>query len=97
VAYGSCAGEAQKRADRAKDYLVTTRGIDPGRITVLAADNCATELTVELWICPTGATNIPTTAARTDLQPCPQCRPTYKGRRRGGARRAGRRGRHEEE
>ena len=98
VAYGSCAGEAQKRADRAKDYLVTTRGIDPGRITIVAADNCLAELTVELWICQTGATNIPT-ANRTDTQPCPECRPTRGGRRRaGGARRAGRRrGRHEEE
>jgi hypothetical protein len=89
VAYGSCAGEAQRRADRAKDYLVTTRGLDPGRITVVAADNCVAELTVELWVCPTGATNIPTTAARTDTQPCPECRPAR--RRRGAARRGGRR------
>ncbi len=35
VVYGSCEGEAQARADRAKDYLVNTRGIDPGRIMVL--------------------------------------------------------------
>jgi hypothetical protein len=91
VAYGSCAGEAQRRADRAKDYLVTTRGLDPGRITVVAADNCAAELTVELHICPTGATNIPTTAARTDLQPCPECRPARRGRRGTARRRGGRR------
>src|SRR2546429_255984 len=30
IAYGTCAGEAQARADRAKDYLVNTRGIDAG-------------------------------------------------------------------
>lgn len=97
VAYGSCAGEAQRRADRAKDYLVTTRGLDPGRITVVAADNCVAELTVELHICPTGATDIPTTAGRTDTQPCPECRPARRGRR-GAARRGGRRrgGREEE-
>jgi hypothetical protein len=98
VAYGSCAGEAQRRADRAKDYLVTTRGLDPGRITVVAADQCAAELTVELWVCPTGATNIPA-ASRTDLQPCPECRPARRRSRRGAARRGGRRrgGREEEE
>jgi len=90
VAYGSCAGEAQRRADRAKDYLVTARGIDPGRITVVAADNCTAELRVELWVCPTGATNIPTTAGATDTQPCPECRPARRGRR-GAARRGGRR------
>jgi hypothetical protein len=27
IVYGSCAGEAQQRGDRAKDYLVNTRGI----------------------------------------------------------------------
>jgi hypothetical protein len=95
VAYGSCAGEAQRRAERAKDYLVNTRGIDPGRITIVAADNCTAELSIELWICPTGATNIPT-ASRTDTQPCAECRPTRRGRRRGTARR-GRRGRRGEE
>ncbi len=48
------AGEAQMRADRAKDYLVNTRGIDAGRIDTL--DGGAREdLTVELWIVPTGA------------------------------------------
>jgi hypothetical protein len=35
IAYGSCAGEAQARADRAKDYLVNTRGIEAGRITTV--------------------------------------------------------------
>ena len=89
VAYGSCAGEGQRRADRAKDYLVTTRGIDPGRITVIASDQCTDALTVELWVCPTGAAA--PTASRTDTHPCVDCRPT----RRGGARRRGRRGREE--
>ncbi len=59
------AGEAQARADRAKDYLVNTRGIDPGRI-VTVDGGYREDLTVELWIVPSGA--IAPTAAPT-LQP----------------------------
>ena len=58
----SRAGEAQARADRAKDYLVNTRGIDPGRI-VTVDGGFREDLTVELWIVPTGAT--PPTASPT--------------------------------
>lgn len=58
-------GEAQARADRAKDYLVNTRGIDPGRI-VTVDGGYREDLTVELWIVPQGAT--PPTASPT-LQP----------------------------
>ena len=49
------ANEAQARADRAKDYLVNTRGVDPGRI-VTVDGGYREDLTVELWIVPTGAT-----------------------------------------
>jgi len=85
VAYGSCAGEAQARADRAKDYLVNTRGIDAGRIVTIDG-GCRADLAVELWIVPTGATP---PAASTDniISPCPQCkkpaprRRTRRGRR----------------
>jgi hypothetical protein len=35
VGYGSCDEEGLKRAQRAKDYLVNTRGIDAGRIDVI--------------------------------------------------------------
>ena len=55
LAYGSCEGEAQARADRAKDYLVNTRGIDAGRL-VTVDGGCRSDLAVELWIVPTGAT-----------------------------------------
>ena len=55
VAYGSCEGEAQARADRAKDYLVNTRGIDAGRLMTVDG-GCRSDLTVELWVVPTGAT-----------------------------------------
>jgi hypothetical protein len=59
IAYGGRrgrAGEAQARADRAKDYLVNTRGVDPGRI-VTVDGGFREDLTVELWIVPSGADN----------------------------------------
>jgi hypothetical protein len=65
IAYGGRRGranEAQARADRAKDYLVNTRGVDPGRI-VTVDGGYREDLTVELWIVPTGAT--PPTASPT--------------------------------
>lgn len=55
-------GEAQSRADRAKDYLVNNRQIDSGRI-VTVDGGYREDLTVELWIVPTGAT--PPTASPT--------------------------------
>ncbi|HEX3280432.1 MAG TPA: hypothetical protein VHR36_04305, partial [Pyrinomonadaceae bacterium] len=84
IAYGSCAGEAQARADRAKDYLVNTRGIDAGRIVTMDG-GCRSDLTVELWIVPTGATP---PAASTDniISPCPECKKKATPRRRRGRR-----------
>ena len=81
IVYGSCAGEAQQRGDRAKDYLVNTRGIEAGRITVVDG-GCRADLTVQLWIVPSGAEapQVDTTGA---VDPCPPCR-------RGGGRRRGR-------
>jgi hypothetical protein len=58
IAYGGRvgrAGEAQRRADRARDYLVNTRGIDASRI-VTVDGGYREELTVQLWIVPQGAT-----------------------------------------
>jgi hypothetical protein len=80
IAYGSCAGEAQARADRAKDYLVNTRGIDAGRIVTMDG-GCRSDLSVELWIVPTGATP---PAASTDniISPCPECKKKATPRRR---------------
>jgi hypothetical protein len=79
LAYGSCAGEAQARADRAKDYLVNTRGIDAGRLVTIDG-GCRSDLTVELWIVPTGAT---APAASTDniISPCPECKRAAPRRR----------------
>jgi len=82
LVYGSCEGEAQSRGDRAKDYLVNTRGIEAGRITVVDG-GCRSDLTVQLWIVPQGATApAPDTAGA--ISPCPACR---KARPRGRTRR----------
>ena len=82
IAYGTCEGQGQTRADRAKNYLVNTRGIEAGRITTIDG-GCRSDLAVELWVVPTGAT---APAASTDnaITPCPECRraPRRRGRRR---------------
>jgi len=59
------AGTAQARGDRAKNYLVTTRGIDAGRITVIDG-GCREHLDVALFTCAAGATP----PAATDTIPC---------------------------
>lgn len=81
IAYGSCAGEAQARADRARDYLVNTRGIDASRLTTLDG-GCRDALTVELWVVPSGAT-APTASGAT-VDPCPECRRAPRRRTRRG-------------
>ena len=81
IGYGSCDAEGQTRANRAKDYLVNTRGIDAGRIMVVDG-GCMPELKVELWIVPQGAT--PPAADTTGaVSPCPDCKKKPATRRRG--------------
>ena len=82
LVYGSCAGEAQQRGDRAKDYLVNTRGIEAGRITVVDG-GCRADLTVQLWVVPQGAT-APTVDTTGAIEPCPECRRGRAPRRRRG-------------
>ena len=79
IVYGSCAGEAQQRGDRAKDYLVNTRGIEAGRITVVDA-GCASELKVQLWVVPQGAA-APTPDTTGAISPCPECRKAPRRRK----------------
>jgi len=58
IAYGGRsgrAGEAQLRANRARDYLVNERGIEAGRIVTIDG-GIRDNLTVELWVVPQGAT-----------------------------------------
>jgi len=84
IGYGSCDAEGLTRANRAKDYLVNTRGIDAGRITVIDG-GCMAELKVELWVCPSGATP-PAASTEGAVSPCPECKKkptTRRPRRRG--------------
>jgi hypothetical protein len=72
LGYGTCEGEGLARANRAKDYMVNTRGIDAGRI-VAVDGGCRAELWVTLHVCEQGATP---PAAMTDgaVTPCPECK-----------------------
>jgi len=79
IAYGTCEGEGQARADRAKNYLVNTRGIEAGRITTVDG-GCRADLAVELWIVPTGA-NPPEVDTTNEVSPCPECRRAPRRRR----------------
>ncbi|HKO95375.1 MAG TPA: hypothetical protein VJU86_00170 [Pyrinomonadaceae bacterium] len=81
VAFGTCAGQAQARADRAKDYLVNTRGIDAGRLTTVDG-GCREDLIVELWVVPSGA-DAPTPTNTSTVTPCPECKRAAPRRRRG--------------
>ncbi|MGH9930714.1 MAG: PKD domain-containing protein, partial [Pyrinomonadaceae bacterium] len=90
IAYGTCSGDglcthtscivAQKRAERAKDYLVNTRGIDAGRIMTVDG-GCRAAVDVELWVVPTGATP-PTASTDNAVSPCPDCKMKAMPRRR---------------
>jgi len=82
IVYGSCTGEGQQRGDRAKDYLVNTRGIEAGRITVVDG-GCRSELTVQLWIVPSGSA-APTVDTSNAISPCPDCKRRPAPRRRRG-------------
>jgi hypothetical protein len=85
VVFGSCDTEGAARSTRAVDYLVNNRGIDRGRITVIDG-GCRETLTVELWICPTGA-GAPAASNTATVSPCPACkvkpRPRARRTRRG--------------
>jgi hypothetical protein len=81
IGYGTCDAEGQNRANRAKDYLVNTRGIDAGRIVVVDG-GCMPELKVELWIVPSGAT-APSPETAGAVSPCPDCKRTPRRPRRG--------------
>lgn len=84
IGYGACDAEGQTRANRAKDYLVNTRGIDGGRLYAIDG-GCLPELQVQLWIRPQGAA-APTGDAAGVISPCPDCKkkPTRRGRGRRG-------------
>lgn len=72
VAYGTCVREAQERADRAKEYLIYSRGVDAGRLETIDG-GCQSNLAVQLWVVPTGATP-PAANAGNIISPCPECK-----------------------
>ncbi|HEY9401303.1 MAG TPA: hypothetical protein VIQ24_01325, partial [Pyrinomonadaceae bacterium] len=87
IAYGGrrgAAGEAQTRADFAKNYLVNSRGIDPGRI-VTVDGGFREEATTELWLVPGGATP-PTASPNVDASEVQTTRPPRRAPRRRGRR-----------
>jgi hypothetical protein len=86
IAYGgrtSRIGQADLLGARARDYLVTERGIDQSRIAVVNG-GFREEDCVELWVVPRGAT----TPAPTPTVQAGDVRPSQPARRRG--RRRGR-------
>jgi hypothetical protein len=84
VGFGACEGEGLARAERAKGYLVNTRGIDAGRLTTVDG-GCREELVVELWLVPTGAA-APTPTNSATVSPCPACKKKPAPRRGRGRR-----------
>ncbi len=50
IAFGAKTGEGTIRGNRAKDYLVNTRGVDAGRISVI--EGGARAVRTQLWSCP---------------------------------------------
>ena len=84
IAYGgrtSRVGQADLLSSRARDYLVTNRGIDQSRIVVING-GFREEDCVELWIIPSGATPpqpTPTVGAG-DVRPAPTPRRRRRGR-----------------
>ena len=83
VAYGACKTEGPARGNRAKGYLVHTRGLDARRVIVIDG-GCLPELLVQLWIVPQGDM-APTGNAVGVISPCPDCKKPL--RRRGSSRR----------
>jgi hypothetical protein len=66
--------EAKKRSERAKEYLVTVRGIDAERL--VEVDGGVREVSsVELFACPLGAP--PPTPTPRSARPEPICRPEH--------------------
>jgi hypothetical protein len=53
VTSGSCEEEGMTRGNRARDYLVKTRGLNADRVTVIDGA-CGSALMVDLWILPQG-------------------------------------------
>jgi hypothetical protein len=71
-------GEGIARAERAKNYLVTSRGLEASRI-ITVDGGYREELAVELFIVPSGATT-PTASPTVDASEVRPARPVRRGR-----------------
>jgi len=82
IGYGTCKDEGLMRANRAKDYLVKSRGIEPGRVEVVDG-GCRSEFRMQLWVAPAGAAP-PIADTGDEITPCRVCKkaPARRGRRR---------------
>jgi len=78
VTSGSCDGEGRARGNRARDYVVKTRGLNARRLTVIDGA-CGPVLMVDLWILPQGVSP-PTTDLLHAVSPCPPCKRTQEPR-----------------
>jgi hypothetical protein len=78
---GGQRGEGPRRCRRAREYMVTTRGIDAERL--VAVDGGFREvLTVELWVVPSGATPPQAAPTFSPGKPRPRAAASSRGRRR---------------
>ena len=85
-AYGgrtSRAGQAGRMAERARSYLVQTRGIDPGRLNIVEGGLRDSD-TYELWLVPSGATppQASPTVSPSEARPGAGAAPSRRRRRR---------------
>jgi hypothetical protein len=81
----SRAGQAQRLGDRARDYLVRTRGVDPNRITIVDGGYREAD-EFEIWIVPQGAQTPPATPTIQSNEAQPGAAPRTTPRRRRGRR-----------
>jgi hypothetical protein len=82
VGYGGCGDEGKARANRARNYLVNTRGLGRSRVVVVDG-GCRPELLITLWALPPG---IPAPTGDGLISPCPICKKKPSQPRRRGHR-----------
>jgi hypothetical protein len=79
IVYGTCAGKDRELASLAKNFLVSTRGLDAGRVFAVPG-GCRKADYAELWVVPPGARE-PTARPEMECPPCltPTTTPTPEG------------------
>ncbi|MDX6614330.1 MAG: hypothetical protein QOD75_3516 [Blastocatellia bacterium] len=79
----SRAGQAERLGQRTMNYLVTERGMDSRRVTIINGGYRETD-SFEIWLCPPGAQPPPATPTVQpgDVRPAPERTRRQRGRRR---------------